>query len=116
MKDINSEIEAVKLFMKEKIYFLKTSINEPNANEWADNANIIKLLQQQTQNLVEENASKNTTLKSLVKSQISDNLRSKKTKFGNHYETVMQKIIEKNPMTQQLHMIQQKAIKNLDVN
>ena len=33
MKDINSEIEAVKMFMKEKIYFLKTSINEPNANE-----------------------------------------------------------------------------------
>ena len=81
IKDLKTETEAVKMCMKERLYLLKTSINQTNANESAENAKMIQLLQQQNQNLVEENASKNTIIKILAENQISDNPKSKSTAF-----------------------------------
>ena len=81
VKDLKTEAEAVKMCMKERLYLLKTSINQTNANESAENAKMIQPLQQQNQNLVEENASKNTIIKILAENQISDNPKSKSTAF-----------------------------------
>ena len=66
IKDLKTEIEAGKFFMKEQLYFLKASVDESNASEATENAKIIEPLQQQNQNLVKENASKNTIIKILA--------------------------------------------------
>ena len=38
IKDLKTEIEAGKFFMKEQLYFLKASVDESNASEATENA------------------------------------------------------------------------------
>ena len=55
IKDLKSEREAIKMFLREQLKLHKTSINVANAIESAENAKIIELLQYQHQNLTEDN-------------------------------------------------------------
>lgn len=55
IKDLKSEREAIKMFLREQLKLHKTSINVANTTESAENAKIIELLQYQHQNLTEDN-------------------------------------------------------------
>ena len=55
IKDLKSEREAIKMFLREQLKLHKTSINVANTTESAENAKIIELVQYQHQNLTEDN-------------------------------------------------------------
>ena len=55
IKDLKSERETIKMFLREQLKLHKTSINVANTTESAENAKIIELLQYQHQNLTEDN-------------------------------------------------------------
>ena len=54
------------MFMKDQFRLLKNSNSEQNVWESAENTRVIELLQQQNQNLIRENALKNTIIKILA--------------------------------------------------
>ena len=58
IENLNAEIEAIKMFMKDQFCLLKNSNSEQNVCESAENTKVIELLQQQNQNLIQENALK----------------------------------------------------------
>ena len=59
-ESVNAKIEAIKMFMKDQFCLIKTSNSEQNVYVSTENTKVIELLQQQNQNLIQENASKNT--------------------------------------------------------
>ena len=65
------------MFMKDQFCLLKNSNSEQNVCESAENTKVIELLQQQNQNLIQENASKNTIIKILAEKHTFDNSNSK---------------------------------------
>ena len=67
------------MFMKDQFCLLKNSNSEQNVCESAENTKVIELLQQQNQNLIQENASKNTIIKILAENHTFDNSNSKST-------------------------------------
>ena len=68
--DLTTEIEAIKMFIKEQFYVIKKSIADiSNHPEQQNNKEIIELLQEQNKLLIEENKSKTTIIEMLVKSQ-----------------------------------------------
>ena len=67
-----TEVEAMKLFMKEEFYFLKKPISEINSNADAtgnSTAETTDFLRKQNVFLLQENASKNTIIKFLAEKQ-----------------------------------------------
>ena len=73
IKTLETENEAIKLFIKEELYVIKKSIsdieNEETINE---NAKLIKYLQKANQKLEQENVSKTTIIKILAKNNTSN--------------------------------------------
>ena len=68
--DLTTEIEAIKMFIKEKFSVTKKSIADiSNHSEQQNNKEIIELLQEQNKLLIEENKSKTTIIEMLVESQ-----------------------------------------------
>ena len=54
--DLTTEIEAIKMFIKEQFYVIKKSIADiSNQSEQQNNKEIIELLQEQNKLLIEEN-------------------------------------------------------------
>ena len=58
IENLNTEIEARKMFMKGHFCLLKTSNSEQNVCVSAENTKVVDFLQQQNQDLIQENASK----------------------------------------------------------
>ena len=79
IENLNAEIEAVKMFMNYQFCLLKNSSSEQNVCVSAENTKVIEFLQQQNQNLIQENASKNTIIKILAENHTFDNSNSKST-------------------------------------
>ena len=79
IENLNAEIEAIKMFMKDQFRLLKNSNSEENICESAENTKVIELLQHQNQNLIQENASKNTIIKVLAEKHTFDKSNSKST-------------------------------------
>ena len=75
-ENLNVEIEATKMFINDQFCLLKSSYSEQNVCVSAENTKVIELLQQQNQNLIQENASKNT-IKILAEKHTFDNSNSK---------------------------------------
>ena len=73
IKTLETENEAIKLFIKEKLYVIKKSIrdikNEETVNE---NAKLIEYLQKANQKLEQENDPKTTIIKILAKNNVSN--------------------------------------------
>ena len=70
--DLTTEIEAVKMFIKEQYYVIKKSITDIlNQSEQQSNKEIIYLLQEQNKLLIEENTSKTAIMKCLLKVKIN---------------------------------------------
>ena len=69
------------MFMKDQFRLLKNSNSEQNVCESAENTEVIELLQQQNQNSIRKNASKNTAIKILAEKLTFDNSNSKSTLF-----------------------------------
>ena len=73
IKTLETENEAIKLFIKEKLYVIKKSIrdikNEETVNE---NAKLIEYLQKANQKLEQENDSKTTIIKMLAENNTSN--------------------------------------------
>ena len=68
--DLTTEIEAIKMFIKEQFYVVKKSIADiSNHSEQQSNKEIIELLQEQNKHLIKENKSKTTIIEMLVESQ-----------------------------------------------
>ena len=67
------------MFIKDQFHLLKYSNSKQNVCETAENKKVIELLQQQNQNLIQENASKNTIIKILAEKHTFDNSNSKST-------------------------------------
>ena len=78
-ENLNAEIKAIKMFMKDQFLLLKNSNSEQNVCESAENTKVIELLQQQNQNLIQENASKSIILKILVENHTSNSSKSNST-------------------------------------
>ena len=79
IENLNVEIEATKMFIKDQFCLLKNSYSEQNVCVSAENTKVIELLQQQNQNLIQENASKNTIINILAEKHSFDNSDSKST-------------------------------------
>ena len=62
-------MEAVKIFIKEQLYLLKKAQKDKSNEEEHSNKNVelVQLLRQQKASLLEENASKNETIKIYLK-------------------------------------------------
>ena len=72
IRNITTELEAIKMFTKEQCYLIKKSLCEiDNQSKPQRNKEFIELLQQQNQNnnLVEKNKSKTTIIQMLVEIQ-----------------------------------------------
>ena len=70
IQNITTELEAIKMFVKEQFYLIKKSITGiDNQSELPPNKEFIELLQQQNKNLVEENKSKTTKIQMLIENQ-----------------------------------------------
>ena len=65
--------------MKDQFCLLKNSNSEQNVCVSAENTNVIELLIQQNQNLIQENASRNTIIKILTTIHTFNNSNSKAT-------------------------------------
>ena len=66
IQNITTELEAIKMFVKEQFYLIKKFMTEiDNQSEPQQNKEFIELLQQQNKNLVEENKSKTTIIQML---------------------------------------------------
>ena len=83
------------MFMKDQFRLLKNSNSEQNVWESAENTRVIELLQQQNQNLIRENALKNTIIKILAEKHTFDNSNSKST-VSEDFTTVNSKFGQKN--------------------
>ena len=83
------------MFMKDQFRLLKNSNSEQNVWESAENTRVIELLQQQNQNLIRENALKNTIIKILAEKRTFDNSSSKST-VSEDVTTVNSKFGQKN--------------------
>ena len=79
------------MFMKDQFRLLKNSNSEQNVCESAENTEVIELLQQQNQNSIRKNASKNTAIKILAEKLTFDNSNSKWTLFE-EFTTVNSKL------------------------
>ena len=77
IENLNAETEKIKMFIKDQFCLLKYSSSKKNVCESAENTKVIELLQQQNQNLIQENASKNTIIKILAEKHTFDNSNSK---------------------------------------
>ena len=77
--------------MKDQFRLLKNSNSEQNVCESAENTEVIELLQQQNQNSIRKNASKNTAIKILAEKLTFDNSNSKSTLFE-EFTTVNSKL------------------------
>ena len=95
IENLNAEIEAIKMFMKDQFRLLKNSNSEQNICESAENTKIIELLKQQNQNLIQENASKNTLIKILAAKHTFDNSNLKSTVYE-ELKTINSKFRQKN--------------------
>ena len=72
MQSLTTEVEAMKLFIKEQFCSLKKSISEINSNTEATDNSIDEttdLLRKHIEFLLQENASKNTIIKILAENQ-----------------------------------------------
>ena len=67
--DLTTEIEAIKMFIKEQFYVIKKSIADISNHSEQQNKEIIELLEEQNILLIEENNSKTTIMEMLVESQ-----------------------------------------------
>ena len=92
---MNAEIEAIKMFMKDQFCLLKNSNSEQDICELAENTKVIVLLKQQNQNLIQENASKNTLIKILAAKHTFHNSNLKSTVYE-ELKTVNSKFRQKN--------------------
>ena len=79
------------MLMKDQFRLLKNSNSEQNVCESAENTEVIELLQQQNQNSIRKNASKNTAIKILAEKLTFDNSNSKSTLFE-EFTTVNSKL------------------------
>ena len=61
------------MFMKDQFCLLKNFNSEQNVCVSAENTKVIELLQQQNQNVIQENASKNPIIKILTENDTFDN-------------------------------------------
>ena len=95
IENLNAEIEVMKMFMKDQFRLLKNSNCEQNVWESVKNTRVIELLQQQNQNLIRENALKNTIIKILAEKHTFDNSNSKST-VSEDFTTVNSKFGQKN--------------------
>ena len=94
IENLKAEIEVRKMFVKDKFYLLKNSNSEQNVCVSAEKTKVTELLQQQIQNLIQENASKNTIIKILVENHTFDNSNSKLT-VSEEFTTVNSKFRHK---------------------
>ena len=70
IQNITTELEAIKMFVKEQFYLIRKSLTEiDNQSATQRNKEFIELLQQQNKNLVEENKSKTTIIQILIENQ-----------------------------------------------
>ena len=91
IQDITTELEAIKIFVKEKNYLTKQSLTEiDNPSKLQRNKEFIELLQHQNKNLVEENKSESTIIQMLIGNQnnleklhLKSNLTPKLTRNSN---------------------------------
>ena len=68
LERLYTEIEAVKMFIKEHFFIVKTYIENIDVkNENQESKELLDLIRQQSHVLQGENASKNTIIKTLVK-------------------------------------------------
>ena len=56
IENLNAEVEAIKMFMKDQFCLVKNSNSEQNVCVSAETTKVIELLQQQNENLIQENA------------------------------------------------------------
>ena len=95
IENLNAERKTMKMLMKDQFRLLKNSNSEQNVWESAENTRVIELLQQQNQNLIRENALKNTIIKILAEKRTFDNSSSKST-VSEDVITVNSKFGQKN--------------------
>ena len=70
IQNITTELEAIKMFVKEQFYIIKKSTAEiDHQSEPQRNKEFIELLQQQNKNLMEVNKSKTTIIQMLIENQ-----------------------------------------------
>ena len=70
IQNITTELEAIKMFVKEQFYLIKKPTAEiDHQSEPQRNKEFIELLQRQNKNLVEENKSKTTIIQMLIENQ-----------------------------------------------
>ena len=73
IKTLETENEAIKLFIKEQLYVIKKSISDIKNDETVnENAKLIEYLQKANQKLEQENDSKTTIIKILAKNNTSN--------------------------------------------
>ena len=99
IQNLATEIEAVKMFMKEKLYLLKKVQKGKSDEEGqsSENSELVKLLCQQNASLLEENASKNEIIKILSEnlSIVNKNMCDINSKPEEKYQTVKRKSVTK---------------------
>ena len=107
IENLNVEIEATKMFIKDQFCLLKNSYSEQNVCVSAENTKVIELLQQQNQNLIQENASKNTI-----------NILAEKHSFNNSdsKSTVSEEFTKVNSKFRQKKKSQPRKHKKTDLN
>ena len=100
--DLTTEIEAIKMFIKEQFYVIKKSIADiSNHLEQQNNKEIIELLQKQNKHLIKEHKSKTTIIEMLVESQsksCNDQKPTKKFEVVKHRKYCKPRSIENEPI------------------
>ena len=99
---LTTEIEAIKMFIKEQFYVIKKRIADiSNHSEQQNNKEIIELLQEQNKLLIEENKSKTTIIEMLVESQNksrNDQKSTEKFEIVKHRKYCKPRSIENEPI------------------
>ena len=99
--DLTTEIEAIKMFIKEQFYVIKKSIADISNHSEQQNKEIIELLEEQNILLIEENNSKTTIMEMLVESQNksrNDQKSTEKFEVVKHKKYCKPRSIENEPV------------------
>ena len=92
IQNITTELEAIKMFVKEQFYLIKKSTAEiDHQSEPQRNKEFIELLQQQNKNLVKENKSRTTIIQMLIENQNVPNEVDLESNSTKKIETVTRK-------------------------
>ena len=92
IQNITTELEAIKMFVKEQFYLIKKSTAETDhQSEPQRNKEFMELLQQQNKNLVEENKSKTTIIQILIENHNHLNKVDLESNSTKNFEIVTRK-------------------------